>query len=171
MAILKVGDKVKYTGRGSSYFHYGEEYTITKIDNTFIYLEDDEKDTNHQWIYSNFLENFSLVNPLQGSQGDGISLSLSESASKFKELTDIMYETYIKKNHDYGNSFEVSMNEEGLAAARIRLGDKWLRFKQLSKGEKALVKDESIRDTLLDMANYAIMTVMWIDNQDKVCKV
>ena len=32
MAILKVGDKVKYTGRGSSYFHYGEEYTITKID-------------------------------------------------------------------------------------------------------------------------------------------
>lgn len=171
MAILKVGDKVKYTGRGSSCFHYGEEYPITRIDNDFIYLEDDEKDTNHPWNYNNFLENFSLVNPLQGSQGDGISLSLSESASKFKELTDIMYETYIKKNHDYGNSFDISMNEEGLAAARIRLGDKWLRFKKLSKGQETLVKDESIRDTLLDMANYAIMTVMWMDNQANTCKV
>lgn len=96
---------------------------------------------------------------------------LPESANHFKEIVKGMISTYVRKNHDYGNSFEVSMNEEGLAAVRIRLGDKWLRFKQLSKGEKALVKDESIRDTLLDMANYAIMTVMWIDNQDKVCKV
>lgn len=93
------------------------------------------------------------------------------SAHQFKDIVKGMLETYVRKNHDYGNSFEVSMNEEGLAAARIRLGDKWLRFKQLSKGKEALVKDESIRDTLLDMANYAIMTVMWMDNQDKVCKV
>lgn len=92
------------------------------------------------------------------------------SAHQFKDIVKGMLETYVRKNHDYGNSFEVSMNEEGLAAARIRLGDKWLRFKQLSKGEKALVKDESIRDTLLDMANYAIMTVMWMDNQNKTCK-
>lgn len=171
MAILKVGDKVKYTGRGSSYFHYGEEYPITKISNNSIYLEDDEKDTNHEWLYSNFLKSFSLVDSLQESQGDGISLPLSESASKFKELIDIMYKTYIKKNHDYGNSFDISMNEEGLAAARIRLGDKWLRFKKLSKGQEILVKDESIRDTLLDMANYCIMTVMWMDNQANTCKV
>lgn len=95
--------------------------------------------------------------------------ALPEEAAQFKEVVKGMISTYIRKNHDYGNSFEVSMNEEGLAAARIRLGDKWLRFKQLSKGKEALVKDESIRDTLLDMANYAIMTVMWMDNQHKSC--
>ena len=76
-----------------------------------------------------------------------------------------MVEVFKKKNHDYGNSFEESLNEEGLAASRIRIGDKWRRFKTLSKGEKAQVNDESLRDTLLYMANYAIMTVMWLDKQ------
>lgn len=93
---------------------------------------------------------------------------------RFKVIVDKMHDTYIRKNHDYGNSFDVSMDEEGLTAARIRLNDKWLRFKQLSKGEEALVKDESIRDTLLDMANYCIMTVMWMDRNkkedDKACE-
>ena len=93
--------------------------------------------------------------------------TLASPAHDFTEIVKGMIETFVKKNHDYGNSFERSCNEEGLAAARIRLGDKWLRFKKLSKGEEALVKDESIRDTLLDMANYCVMTVMWMNNQKK----
>ena len=82
---------------------------------------------------------------------------------RFEDITDKMINIFRKKNHDYGNSFEQSLNEEGLAAARIRMGDKWNRFKQLSRGKEALVKDESLRDTLLDMANYSIMTIMWMD--------
>lgn len=83
----------------------------------------------------------------------------------FEDITNEMLDTFRKKNHDYGNSFEQSLDEEGLSGMRIRGGDKWLRFKNLSKGENPLVKDESIRDTLLDLANYCIMTVMWIDKQ------
>jgi hypothetical protein len=83
----------------------------------------------------------------------------------FVDITKNMSETFKKKNHDYGNSFEESLNEEGLAASRIRIGDKWNRYKTLSKGIQKQVNDESIRDTLLDMANYAIMTVMWLDKQ------
>lgn len=49
---------------------------------------------------------------------------------------------------------------------RIRLGDKFNRFKSLSKGNEWHVKDESIRDTLLDLANYAILTVMELDGQN-----
>ena len=86
-------------------------------------------------------------------------------ADKFEAITKKMHSIFRKKNHDYGNSFEQSLNEEGLAASRIRMGDKWNRFKQLSKGAKAQVNDESLRDTLIDMANYAIMTVMWLDKQ------
>lgn len=79
-----------------------------------------------------------------------------------------MMDIYKKKNKDYGNSFIESCDEEGLAAARVRLGDKWNRFKTLTqKGEEGLVKDESIRDTLIDMANYAIMTVMWMDKNSE----
>ena len=86
-------------------------------------------------------------------------------ADKFEAITKKMHSIMRKKNHDYGNSFEQSLNEEGLAASRIRIGDKWNRFKQLSKGAEAQVNDESLRDTLIDMANYAIMTVMWLDKQ------
>ena len=77
-----------------------------------------------------------------------------------KEICAELNRLYEKKNHDYGDSFGRMFHEEGLAMARIRLGDKLNRFKALSHGDKQLVTDESIEDTLLDLANYAIMTVM-----------
>ena len=67
---------------------------------------------------------------------------------------------YARKNHDYGDSFHQTFVEEGMAMARIRLGDKFNRFKTLSRGGDQKVNDESIRDTLMDLANYAIMTVL-----------
>ena len=90
---------------------------------------------------------------------------LSDDVQSFMDITTNMAKTYAAKNHDYGNSFEQSLDEEGLAASRIRMGDKWNRYKTLSKTENMEVKDESIKDTLLDMANYAIMTVMWMDKK------
>ena len=89
-------------------------------------------------------------------------------ADRFKDITKIMSDIFIRKNHDYGNSFEQSLNEEGLTASRIRMGDKWNRYKQLSKGVKAQVNDESIKDTLIDIATYAIMTIMWLDKQQEL---
>lgn len=76
-------------------------------------------------------------------------------------------ELYEKKNKDYGDSFHLSFMEEGMAMARIRLGDKFNRFKTLTKSDSQEVKDESIRDTLIDLANYAIMTVMEMDREDE----
>lgn len=78
-----------------------------------------------------------------------------------KELNDL----YAKKNRDYGNSFHDTYLEEGLAMSRIRLSDKLARFKKLSKKRDydGAVEDESIRDTLIDLANYALMTVMELD--------
>ena len=67
---------------------------------------------------------------------------------------------YARKNHDYGDSFHQTFIEEGMAMARIRLGDKFNRFMTLSRGGDQKVNDESIRDTLIDLANYAIMTVL-----------
>ena len=70
---------------------------------------------------------------------------------------------YKKKNRDYGDAFHVSYLEEGMAMPRIRLSDKFSRFKNLTRSGLRQVVDESIRDTLIDLANYAIMTIMEID--------
>lgn len=79
-----------------------------------------------------------------------------------KELNEL----YARKNHDYGNSFHSSYEEDGLLMAKIRIGDKYNRFKSLIKSDQK-VAGESIRDTLVDMANYCIMTVMELDGDKK----
>lgn len=94
----------------------------------------------------------------------GSEPELSESVKQFIDITKKMAKTYAAKNHDYGNSFEQSLDKFGLVASVVRLGDKMNRVESLTKKE-AQVKDESIKDTLLDMANYAIMTVMWMDKK------
>ncbi|MFA1509906.1 nucleotide modification associated domain-containing protein [Priestia aryabhattai] len=76
-----------------------------------------------------------------------------------KDIITEIHDTYLKKNADYGNSFGDQYSEYGLLSALIRLDDKMRRLKQLTKQE-AQVKDESIEDTLLDLSNYCIMTIM-----------
>lgn len=66
---------------------------------------------------------------------------------------------YEAKNHDYGDSF-ARVRKEYPQSINIRLWDKLLRLDQLNNGTQAKVKDESIEDTLLDMANYCIMEVI-----------
>lgn len=54
---------------------------------------------------------------------------------------------------------------------RIRLGDKFNRFKTLSrKLDTQKVSDESLKDTLLDLANYAIMTVLEMEDAGSAVK-
>lgn len=83
---------------------------------------------------------------------------------KHKKICEELNALYAKKNHDYGDSFHISFAEEGMAMPRIRLGDKFNRFKNLSRNTKQEVTDESIRDTLIDLANYAIMTILEMEN-------
>ena len=80
-------------------------------------------------------------------------------------ICDEINELYAKKNHDYGDSFAQSFREEGMAMVRIRLGDKLNRLKALTRGGEQKVADESIRDTLIDLANYAIMTVLEMEGE------
>lgn len=77
------------------------------------------------------------------------------------KIFEEMFSTYCKKNADYGNSFEKSIEKFGLVASAVRLSDKLERFSNLICND-AQVKDESIEDTLLDMANYAAMTVLYL---------
>lgn len=86
-------------------------------------------------------------------------------SDRHKKLCNLLNDIYVKKNNDYGDSFHKTFVEEGMAMPRIRLGDKFERFKNLSRSsDRQMVGDESIRDTLLDLANYAIMTILEMDD-------
>lgn len=102
----------------------------------------------------------------QGLASLGSRPALEENVQRFMDITTNMAKTYAAKNHDYGNSFEQSCNKFGIIAAIVRMGDKMNRLESLAV-KKAEVKDESIKDTLLDLATYSIMTLMWLNQQPK----
>ena len=100
----------------------------------------------------------------------------NEKVLQHKAICDELNKLYEKKNHDYGDNFHQTFVEEGLAMTRIRLGDKFSRFKTLSRltnsdSDEQQVTDESIRDTLMDLANYAIMTILEMDGETDVVHV
>lgn len=87
-----------------------------------------------------------------------------DKVTRHKNLCDRLNVIYKEKNADYGDSFHHTFLEEGMAMARIRLSDKLNRFKNLSRNPDCQkVNDESIKDTLLDLANYALMTVLELE--------
>lgn len=91
-----------------------------------------------------------------------------EKVEQHSIITQKLTELYERKNADYGDSFGKSYAEYGLAMPCIRLEDKLNRLKNLSlRGSKQQVNDESIRDTLMDLANYAIMTIIEIDREQE----
>lgn len=90
------------------------------------------------------------------------------NVEQFKKMTAEMAALYEEKNRNYGNSFDKSLDEDGLLVSKIRLGDKYNRFSNLLKQKSKGTSDESIKDTLIDLANYAIMTVMWLENKGTV---
>lgn len=72
------------------------------------------------------------------------------------------YELFQKKNRDYGEAFA----DFGPVGVLIRVGDKIRRLVSISKSGVTLVNDEGLRDTLIDLHNYAAMAIMLID-EDK----
>lgn len=92
---------------------------------------------------------------------------MSEKVQMHMELCKKLNRLYELKNRDYGDSFSQSFQEEGMAMIRIRLSDKLNRFKVLTRHGGQQVMDESIRDTLMDFANYSIMAIMELDEEGK----
>ena len=89
-----------------------------------------------------------------------------DGAAKHMELCKYLNNLYATKNQKYGDSFSMTVQKYGIIAALTRLSDKWQRFETLILAKDPGTPDESIRDTLLDMANYCILTVMELDQKE-----
>ena len=168
---IKAGDTVKCI-KSLVYFDEGCTYTVLGVSST------------KRVVIRDKFGNPKYVEPYEFNTYFTTTFQVNDSSNElvesFKSITSKMAETYEKKNHDYGDSFDKSLDKFGLIASVVRMGDKMNRIESLinksiqnpaypsvSVKDVNLVKDESIKDTLLDLANYAIMTVMWMDNQKK----
>lgn len=91
-----------------------------------------------------------------------IAGSLSKE-NPFKDYTNHLAETLQEKNDAYGDSFTKSVDEDGLLVLKIRLGDKLNRVSSLIKKGELKENDESLEDTLLDLAGYSILGLKYLE--------
>lgn len=85
-----------------------------------------------------------------------------DRVEQYKAVQKEARETFQAKNADYGDAFA----DHGPVGVLVRIGDKLRRMQSISKSGVQLVKDESMRDTLLDLHNYAAMAVMLLDESE-----
>lgn len=84
------------------------------------------------------------------------------------KVHDEALELFSKKNADYGDAFATY----GTVGVIVRMGDKIQRLISVSNKGVALVDSESLRDTLIDLHNYAAMGIMLIDEKrEKPCVI
>lgn len=89
---------------------------------------------------------------------------------RYTKIVNEMYEIYKAKNADYGDSVHDTFLKYGLLSFLVRMEDKISRLRSLTMKSKReqKVKDESIRDTLKDLANYAILAIIELEEQDEL---
>ena len=101
---------------------------------------------------------------------------IDENVVSFRAIQDKLVNIYAKKNHDYGDSFNEGCNELGVGYAFSRIFDKTKRFQTLAKGImnnnlSIEVQDETMEDTIMDLANYCMMYLAWRDKHVSIGEV
>lgn len=91
---------------------------------------------------------------------------LDEKKNHHEELCKLLHETYLVKNEKYGDSFGKSVTKYGPIVALTRMSDKFNRIENLILQPNMDCGDEPIYDTLLDLANYSLMTYIELNHLD-----
>ena len=91
---------------------------------------------------------------------------IKQNVDRIKQYINVQKEAielFRKKNQDYGDAFA----NYGTVGVLVRLGDKIARCQSISNKGISLVQDEKLRDTLIDLHNYAAMAIMLLDEDKK----
>ena len=89
-----------------------------------------------------------------------------DKIEKHQEILNQIHTLYINKNHDYGDSVHDTYEKYGLVSSLVRLEDKLNRARTLYQKNEIKVTDEKLEDTLLDLANYAILAVLEMKKEE-----
>jgi len=91
------------------------------------------------------------------------SVTASSRVSQMELIQSEGLELFKRKNQDYGDAFA----NYGVIGVLVRMGDKISRLQSISTTSVSLVNSESLRDTLIDLHNYAAMAIMLLDEANE----
>ena len=144
---LKVGDRVRVNAAES-------KGRMNAINGTISYIDE----TYGEYKYFVEVEAAKII-PYSADDLDFLERPTSDP---FGKVLKEMAELHDRKNHDYGDSFVTCFKIFGEAYAFGHIMEKAERLKSLCKNGK--LENESVRDSLIDLANYAVMTIVELDN-------
>lgn len=105
------------------------------------------------------------TNPMEWQEDSEYEIILSDISNTFEGVCNDIIRLHNAKDKDYGSSAEDTFKEYGLVSYLVRLSDKLNRLKSLTRSGVREVNDESVEDTLQDLAAYAIMAVVSLRNK------
>lgn len=159
-----------YDDYGSTTFTQGKVYTVIdgfiKDDTGLNFDSDDGEFNNINELNRYFESQFELVEDVTDNNVGNMAKSI-DKALIHEHICHDLTETYKRKNNDYGDSF-AKLRQEFDNAILIRIYDKYSRLKTLKGGTEQKVSDESIKDTLIDLANYCIMELVELEVENEV---
>lgn len=95
-----------------------------------------------------------------------MNITAMDKVAKFKQIVDEMSALYEKKNKAYGDSFGTTYKKLGIISAVTRLSDKMNRLQNLAVNSDVDNLGESLQDTLMDLANYSVMTLIELRGEE-----
>lgn len=91
-----------------------------------------------------------------------------DRVAQLEKIQNECKQIFEKKNNDYGDAFA----QHGTVGVLVRISDKMARFTNISKkGLEISVSDETLRDTLMDLHNYAAMAIMCMEDNAEISMV
>ena len=157
----------KLTCDCADYFYFVNKHG--ELDFKYDYFE---LDLDNEYIVSIDTVLFTLGEDLRESYKsvqnmENIKCKAQSYVDYFDDILKEMSEVHQRKNADYGNNFHKRYEKYGFLTALLRLTDKMERLENIYEKGEIQVKDESVEDTLLDLANYAVMTIVELRNNKK----
>lgn len=167
--MFNIGDKVRV-----------KEGLIPNIDYDTVYFNKEMEEYVGKFATITSITYYGYTIDLDGGDNcwsDGMLETVKEATTKMivdynkadKFINDRIL-TYLKKNADYGNSADMSMEMFGAVAYAVRMSDKVNRIESLASKE-AEVNDEKIEDTILDLVNYLVMYVSYGTDKPRLLSI
>lgn len=149
---------IYYVNGNKQYWFYSIKHD--RLNSKYLYriLTDDQRKR-----FIEVINNYPVIHDYPLHQLDK---SEKEQINPFKELTDHLADVLLKKNKAYGDSFTKSVDQFGNTVIVIRLSDKFNRVCSLIGKDELKENDESLQDTLLDMAGYSILALKYLKEHE-----
>ena len=121
--------------------------------------------SNYNKLENNIIDTKTSIIP--DNSNECMTEEFAQRVRDHEDRCNYLHDLYIRKNRDYGSSVTDTFNQYGLVSFLVRIEDKLNRVRTLNEKGRAKVTDESLMDTLYDLANYAMLAIIELKEANK----